>query len=58
MVIKGTVADEIFLDSKTIAMRSRFAVQQQKCFIKFWAINKTEVQFYQRRSRGLRLAMA
>ena len=24
--------------------RSFFAVQQQKCFIKFWAINKTEVQ--------------
>ena len=24
--------------------RSCFAVQQQKCFIKFWAINKTEVQ--------------
>ena len=23
--------------------RSCFAVQQQKCFIKFWAINKTEV---------------
>ena len=24
--------------------RSYFAVQQQKCFIKFWAINKTKVQ--------------
>ena len=24
--------------------RSCFAVQQQKCFIKFWAINKTKVQ--------------
>ena len=24
--------------------RSFFAVQQQKCFIKFWSINKTEVQ--------------
>ena len=43
--------NQVYLVSRHIPDRTQrwrwhscFAVQQQKCFIKFWAINKTEVQ--------------